>query len=145
MHFWNAIYLQDRGAPAARDQNVIKPTQPYSDQGELLQTKEWWKTIKQSTINNKKLKANTTSLWSRWGDFVFLEGAFCQASLGKPSYKKNGKISGQCPYEAGGVYPSSLILVHFTRPSNHLEMDYPHWQIGPQNVIFVCILESRVA
>ena len=67
---------------------------------------------------------------------------FSSSRLGKPSCKKNGQKSGQCPY---GVYPSSLILASFYQALKSLGNGLSTLTNWPQNVMFVCILESRVA
>ena len=56
----------------------------------------------------------TNLLFSSILKFLFACFVFMKPSLGKPSYKKNGKKSGQCPYGGEGGLPQfinfSLIL-----------------------------------
>ena len=51
---------------------------------------------------------------------------FWMATLGKLSYKKNGKKRGHCPLVGGGVNPSSFFKPKFTGLSNHSEMNFWH-------------------
>ena len=72
------------------------------------------------------LMANVFGKRSPW---VFsLAQVHCFTVLGKPSYKKNGKKKRTMSVRGGEEGSTSVhsFYPNFTRPSNHLEMDYAH-------------------
>ena len=69
----------------------------------------------------------------------------CTGAKGSHHVRKTVKKADNVRTGRGGVYPSSLILASFYQALKSLGNGLSTLTNWPQNVIFVCILESRVA